>query len=223
MTGTVARPNWKKLIIQTLSGAFVGAASTSAVLLAWDDLGSSDPAQLLAVVTGLIYALMGLVVGVGAFAPSAGVHFLNCEDAEELLDQRVILGLSSAACIVIGLLFFVLALVPAGGASSLFGRDVAAALAAACLIALIILTRLTSRRADELTRLLSLEASTLAMQVSFLMLGGWAALAHLGFAEWGSPLALVSAMACIMLLAVFWVTAKRGLMIPRDSTSPRPV
>ena len=214
MTGTITQPNWKKFFLQMLVGAVVGGASTMAILLAWGDLDSSDPAQLVAIVTGMIYLLMGLMVGFGTIAPVTGARILNVEDVEDLRDQRTILGLSAAACVMIGLLFLVLAAVPAGGTGGLFNREVAAILAGVCLVALIVLTRLTNRRVDELTRHVSMEASSLAMQSSFIIFGGWAALAHFGFVQWIGPLALVSGLALLQLLAIFWVSGKRGLMVP---------
>lgn len=214
MTGTVTRPNWKKLFLQMLVGALVGAASAAAILSLWDDVDSSDPAQLFAIVTGLIYGLMGLMVGLGAVIPHAGARILNVEDVEDLRDQRTILGLSAAACVMIGLLFLILAAVPPGGMDGPVSRGMAAGLAATCLVALLLLTHLTNRRVDELTRHVGMEASSLAMQAGFVIFGGWAALAHLGFVDWIGPLVLVAGMALLQLLAIFWVAGKRGLMVP---------
>ena len=213
MTATITRPNWKKMLLQMLAGAVIGGAATMAALMTWDDLDPSDPAQMVAFVTGMIYALMGTMVGIGAIAPAAGARMLNVEDVEDLRDQRTILGLSAAACLFIGLLFLTLAAVPAGGNSGPFSREVAAVLAGVCLVALILLTLLTNRRVDELTLHISMEASSLAMQSSFVIFGGWAALAHLGFVEWIGPLALISGLALLQLLAIFWVSGKRGLMV----------
>ena len=148
MTATITRPNWKKMLLQMLAGAMIGGAATMAALMTWDDLDPSDPAQMVAFVTGMIYALMGTMVGIGAIAPAAGARMLNVEDVEDLRDQRTILGLSAAACLFIGLLFLTLAAVPAGGNSGPFSRQVAAVLAGVCLVALIVLTLLTNRRAD---------------------------------------------------------------------------
>jgi hypothetical protein len=214
MTSTVTRPNWKKLVLQMLIGAVVGAAAAAGVLYMLDDVNSSDPAQLFAIVTGLTYALMGLMVGLGAIAPRAGARLLNVEDVDELLDQRTIFGLSAAACVMIGLLFLILGSVPAGGMGGAVGRELAAALVAFSFVSLIFLTYLTNRRVDELTRQVGMEASSLALQASFVIFGGWAALAHLGFVDWIEPLALVAGMALLQLLAVFWAAGKRGMMVP---------
>lgn len=215
MTSTVSQSNWKKFFIQMLAGAVVGGGSALLVLQAWDDAGSMEPAQSFALLTGLIYALMGLMVGIGVIAPGAGARVLNVEDAEELRDQRSVLALSAAACVLIGLLFLVLATVPAGGDDGLVRREVAAVLAGICVAALIVLARMTNRLVDELTRHISMESSALTMQASFVVFGGWGALVHLGFVEWIAPLALVAGMALLQLVAIFWVSAKRGLLVPR--------
>ncbi len=218
MTGNVAQLNWKKLSVQTLSGAAVGGASMGAVLFALDRGGHdfADPSQMIALVTGMIYALLGLMVGFGAFAPRTGARYLNVEDADDLRDQRLVLGLSSAACVLIGLLFLVLAAISAADRTGPFSPEVAAVVVGICLIGLTALTRLTTRRVDELSRQVSLEASALALQGGFLVFGGWACLAHLGFTNWIEPLAFVSGMALLQLLAIFWVAARRGLMVPAN-------
>jgi hypothetical protein len=216
MTGTSAQLNWKRLLVQLLGGAVVGGAGMATVLLAFDGSGldSSEPSQMLALVAGVIYALLGLMVGVGVFVPRAGARFLNVADVDDLRDQRAVLGLSSAACLLTGLLFLVLAAVPAGGAGGQVSPEVAAAVAALCLVALVVLGRLVTRRADEMSRQVGLEASSLAMQSAFVLFGGWAALSHLGFADWMRPLALVAGLALLQLLAIFWVAGTRGLMVP---------
>lgn len=215
MTGTITQPNWKKLFLQMLVGAVVGVVATVALLLVWDLPEPST--QMFAFVTGLIYALMGLMVGIGAIAPVAGARILNVEDVEDLRDQRMILALSAAACVVIGLLFLILAAVPAGGVDGPVSRETAVVAVGVCLVALIVLTRLTNRRVDELTRHVSIEASSLAMQASFVIFGGWAALAHFGFVQWAGPLVVVAGLALLQLVAIFWVSGKRGLIVPHKT------
>ena len=216
MTGTPTQVNWKKFYTQLLVGAVVGGLSAAAVLSTWDDIDRSDPTQLIAIMTGMIYALMGLIAGTGALMPTIGARFLNVEDIEDLRDQRVILGLSSGACVLIGLLFLILGAVPAGGTEAEASRVVVGVLSAG-LLALIILTRLTNRRVDELTRAVGLEASSLAMQATLVIFGGWAALAHIGLVAWLGPLGLVSGIALLQLIALFWIGGKRGLMVPEQT------
>ena len=216
MTGTPTQVNWKKFYTQLLVGAVVGGLSAAAVLSTWDDIDRSDPTQLIAIMTGMIYALMGLIAGTGALMPTIGARFLNVEDVEDLRDQRVILGLSAGACVLIGLLFLILGAVPAGGTEAEASRVVVGVLSAG-LLALIILTRLANRRVDEMTRAVGLEASSLAMQATLVIFGGWAALAHIGLVTWLGPLGLVSGIALLQLIALFWIGGKRGLMVPEQT------
>lgn len=70
-------------------------------------------------------------------------------------------------------------------------------------------------RIDELNRALGRESSALAMNLAILLFGGWAVLTHFGYADWISPLGLLSALALLQLGSVFWVIGKRGMLIPR--------
>ena len=217
MTGSAATLNWKKLSAQMLAGAAIGAAFVSGLIWLFKDRGLDldDPGQAIALGTGAIYALIGLMVGLGALAPRTGARLLNVEDAEELTDQRTVLGYSAVSCVLIGLFFLVLAAVPAGGEGGWVSPNVAAIIGGASLLALIALTLLTNRRVDELTRQVSMEAQALALSVAMVLFGGWAGLAHLDYVEWISPLAFVAGLALLQLLAIFWIGAKRGLMTPR--------
>ncbi|HEV2044034.1 MAG TPA: hypothetical protein VGR05_05070, partial [Sphingomicrobium sp.] len=147
MTGTATNPNWKKLFAQMLAGAVFGAAVSGAILYFWKDHGldTADPAQVLAFTAGMIYALIGLMVGGLSFVPRAGAQLLNVEDVEDLRDQQPILRLSAVVCLLIGLFFLILAIVPVGGNGGLVSREVAVAVAAICLVPLVILTRMTNR------------------------------------------------------------------------------
>jgi predicted lysophospholipase L1 biosynthesis ABC-type transport system permease subunit len=217
MTGTANTLNWKKLSAQVLVGAAMGAAFVSGLLLLFKDRGLEldDPGQMIALGTGAVYALIGLMVGLGALAPRTGTRLLNVEDAEELTDQRTILGYSAVSCVLIGLFFLVLAAVPAGSEGGWVSSNLAAVVAGGSLLALVLLTHLTNRRVDELTRQVSMEAQALTLSVAMVLFGGWAGLSHLGYTPWISPLAFVAGLALLQLLAIFWVAAKRGLMTPR--------
>jgi hypothetical protein len=205
----------KVQIMRMLSGMLVGAggAALFLTLAGKSRLDLGDPATMLAVVAGLCYGLMGLAVAFGALMPKAGARFLNVEDADEIREQRRSLAPSAAACMLIGLFLLVLALAPTLTAS-LGGAGVAAiAIGALALAATITLA--TSARADELIRRISVESSALALHIALLGLGGWAALAHLGLVAWMEPLALVAGLALLQLFAIFFVSARKGLMRPR--------
>lgn len=151
----------------------------------------------------------------GALAPRTGAHLLNVEDAEKLRHERPILSLSAVACLLTGLFFLTLAAIPADGDGRLLSREIAAMVAGGCLIVLVAMTRWTNRNVDELTRQVSVVSSAFAMHAIMLLLGGWASLAHLGYAVWISPLAFVSGLALLQLVAISWVSEKRGLLRPR--------
>jgi MFS family permease len=217
MNGTVIHPNWKKLILQMLVGSAIGAAVASVAVLAFKGRGLniSDPGQAIALVAGLVYALIGLMVGFGALAPRTGARFLNVENAEELREERPKLGLGAMACLLTGVFFLTLATIPPGGEGGLLGRDFAACVVGICLAALVIMTPWTSRKTDELTRQVTLEASTFCMSAILILFGGWAGLAHLGYVTWVTPLAFVAGLALLQLFAIFWIAFKRGMLTGR--------
>jgi hypothetical protein len=68
---------------------------------------------------------------------------------------------------------------------------------------------------DEFNQRLGIEASAQAMHVSLLLFGGWAALAHVGYVQWITPLGLLAGFALLELGSIFWVVGKRGLLVPR--------
>ena len=203
----------KKTLVRMTAGAIVGATATFALLLGFDKSGLTldDPARLAAAATGLCYALIGLGVGFGTLAPNAGAHFLNVEDAEELTEQRSLLVYSALSCILIGGLLIALAILPGGPTYAV----PVAVVTALTVILFILLWIATSRHVDEMTRRVSDESSALAMQISFILFGGWAIMAHLGKASWISPIGLIAGLSAVYLLAIFVAAARRGLMTPR--------
>jgi hypothetical protein len=205
----------KVQIVRMLSGMLVGAAGALLflTLAGKSRIDLHDPGIALAVVVGLCYALMGLAVGVGALLPGAGARFLNVEDEEELREQRPSLAPSAIACVAIGLFLLVLSLAPSLAAS--FGREAVAAAAIGALVIAVLITVATRRRADELVRQISVESSALALHILLIGLGIWAALAHVGLVGWMSPLALVAGCALLHLLAIFFVSGRKGLLRPR--------
>ena len=216
MTRVMERKTAQKLIVQTLSGAAVGAAGTFLFLRYGGKVADfEDPARLAAAATGIIYALMGLFVGIGALAPSAGAKFLNVEDADEILAERKSIGPGAIGCLLIGLLLMALALTPGGGQPGALSPDVAIAIAAACFVGLLAVGWWVRGRIDEFNRQLGIESSALAMHASLLLFGGWAVLAHAGHVQWVTPLGLLAGFALLELGSIFWVVGKRGMLVPR--------
>ena len=205
-----------QILTRLISGAVFGGAATMAFLALSGELGVdfSDPATMLAVMAGLSYGLIGLLVAVGAAAPRSGARFLNVEDADEIREERRNLGPAAAACILAGLFLLILALAPGIAASA--GRQTLALLAMGCLAAMVAISLATRGRADELARQISIEASAFTLHVAFVVLGVWATFAHLGYVGWTSPLGLIAGLALLELAAIFWFSAKKGLMTPRQ-------
>ena len=211
MTKVVDGTKTRKLVLQAAFGAVVGAAVTYLFFeLGEGAVDLDDPVRVAAAASGIVYALIGLFVAVGALVPGAGAKFLNVEDADELVEERAKIGPAALGCFLMGMLLVALALTPGG-----LSRDVAVSVSTVCFAGLVALHFWTRGRVDEFNQSLSREASALAMHISLVFLGGWAALAHLGYVEWIAPLALLTAFAVLELGAIFWVVGKRGLLVPR--------
>ena len=199
------------LILRMVAGAIVGATTTGLFLAFVGDpfLDLGDPTNLLAIVAGLSYVVMGLGVAFGIAAPKAGATYLNVEDAEEIREQGRLLTPSAIACVLMGAFLLILAL------AEPIGRGVALPLAVACLVGIVVAGWLTARRQDELTKQIGLEASTMAFQVVLMGIAVWAVLALLGDGPSISPLALLSGLSLLQLFTAFVVITKRGMMMPR--------
>jgi hypothetical protein len=212
MNGTKTR----KLIVQLVSGAVVGAAVSYFFFRSMDGAANlDDPARLAAVAAGIIYVLMGAIVAIGAMLPGAGARILNVEDADEIVEERGKLTPSAIACLLVGTLLLALALTPGGDLPGALSRDAAAYIAAGSFAALVVVSLWMRGRIDEFNRSLGTESAALALYLSALLFGGWGALAHLGYVEWIAPLGVLAGFALLQLGAVFWVVGRRGLLMPR--------
>jgi hypothetical protein len=206
----------RKLVLQLVAGAVVGAAVTFLFLKSADTAADfGDPARLAAVAAGIIYILMGGIVAIGAVAPGAGAKFLNVEDAAEIVEERGKLGPSAIVCILVGVMLLALALTPGGNLPGALSRDAAAYVAAGSFAALVVVSLWMRGRIDEFNRALGTESAALALYLATLLFGGWGALAHLGYVEWIAPLGLLAGLALLQLAAMFWVVGRRGLLMPR--------
>lgn len=216
MTRVMQKKTTQKLIFQTLTGATFGAAGTFLFLRFGGEVADfEDPSRLAAAAIGVIYVLMGLFVGVGALAPGAGAKFLNVEDADEILAERKSIGPGAIGALLIGLMLMALALTPGGGQPGALSPDTALAIAAACLAGLLAVGWWVRGKVDEFNRQMGVESSAIAMNASLLLFGGWAALAHVGYVQWITPLGLLAGFALLELGAIFWVVGKRGMLTPR--------
>lgn len=208
-------PRWvRKLLIPALIGGVVGFATATGVLrlMGGDALGDFDGSAIVAALIGALYLVIGASVGLGAASPKVGARFLNVEDAEELIEQKRMLTLSGVAMALWGASLVALALAAPLGP---LPQAVALALGAGGLVIGSVLSLSIYRACDELMRAVNLEAGALSSALVMLVAGGWAMLAHLGFAAAPSPLDLLSLFYVLMMVASFIVVGRRGMLAPR--------
>ncbi len=208
-------PRWvRKLLIPGLVGGVVGYAAAATMMYFIDSsaVGGLGMSATIASLVGVVYAVIGLLVGFGAASPGIGARFLNVEDADELREQKKVLTLSGAAMALWGASLLALALaapdgpVPQGAALAVgFGG-----LAIGTWLSLP-----AYRASDELMRAISLEAGALGYGLVLLVVGIWAMLAHLGYTAAPAPLDLLSLFYVLVLVASFIIIGRRGMLAPR--------
>lgn len=214
MSASVEKKKMRVLVLRMFCGALVGAAVTGSFLVFVGDplLNLKDPGVMLAIVAGLSYFAIGLMVWVGMMAPrSVGVRMLNVEDAEELREETPKLKSGVVVLVLTGLFLLSLAM----GGTTILSRELALGIAAACLAGIVAGGWLAAKKYDEMTKRLGEDVASGTLQAGLLFFGGWAALAQLDYVAWVGPLAFVSAFALLQLLASFVVIAKRGMLMPR--------
>lgn len=213
MTQSTISPSQRKLILQLLAGGVVGAAASFSShrwlepLLTKD--ASAGAGALMTV--GLLYALMGLIVGLGLVFPAFGTRLLNVADRDDLSDQRAMLTGSAISCTALGLALAALAFTgPQGLVSGVW--------AVGALVFSLVVTALITikqwRLYDELMRGISLEATAIMAGTAFPAIAVWAAVAHVGMTAPLDPLGVIALMAGSMLLGTFISAGRRGLLKP---------
>ena len=214
MSASVQKRPMRKMMLQMLVGAVVGAATTllflNFVVEPYIDLDM--PENLIAIATGVIYALVGLSILIGMAVPRAGASYLNVEDADELREEGGKLWPASLVMVLTGAFLMIL---PLSGETALMSRQTGLMAALLCLAGIAIGGWVSAKRYDELMRRLGLEAASLTLQLGLLAIGVWAALAHLGYTAWASPLVLISGFALLQLFVSFVVVGRHGLLKPR--------
>lgn len=175
-------------------------------------IGTLDASAEIASLVGLVYLLTAVAILVGLAAPKAGATFLNVEDADEIREQKAMLGYSATGMGAAGLALVVVAL---SGPDSLI--DPAAALIVyAVLTVIALVVSLKSRRhQDELMRALGQECAGLGFYLLVFIGGTWALLAQLGYVAAPAPLDWLTMMWGLLLLAAFIVVGRRGMMTMR--------
>ena len=201
----------RKLIFQLAFGGLLGG------LAGYFGIGILDAEtmaadQVIVSGIGLVYLLMGLIVGFGLIAPKLGSTILNVEDADEIKDQRRILTGSAISMTALGAATMVL---PLSGQDSAISPYTAFAGLLAALLVMAVITIRDWKYYDEMMKQLSREAGNIA----FCGIGGvllvWASAAWLGFMSAPTPLALIAIISGGFLLSIFLASARRGLLTPR--------
>ncbi|MGY6635580.1 MAG: hypothetical protein ACXIUO_00415 [Erythrobacter sp.] len=211
-------PKWRKAAIQTAIGFVVGVLAMSAAIALGESLLSREAlaelpfSVVIAVLTSLTYLFVSLAGLCGALSPRVGARILNVEDADEARELQAMLRESAIGMALWAAALLALALAqPAGPVAA----PTALALGAGGLIAGVWYCWRACRVSDELWRMITLETAAVSFGLVALGLGGWAMLAHLGFAPAPQPLDLLTACLALMLVATFIVGGRRGMLTPR--------
>jgi len=214
MTNDTPAPNWRKFASSALVGAAVGAGGMIGLVTLHErgTFGELDASGMIACITGLVFVLIGAQVVLGIAWPGLGRKFLNVEDAEELLEQRRVLGYAAAAMLAWGAILIVVALGGPGGTVA----PAAALTVALCLVAgCVLLSVLMWRHMDELMRDMSRQCGNLSFYLLLAVGGLWATLAQLGYAAAPAPLDWLTMFTALTLLASFVAVGLRGMLVPR--------
>jgi len=117
MTSNKPAPKWRKVLISALLGAVVGLAGISAFMTLHErgTLGELGISAILACLAGSFYVLIGAQVAMGVAWPGLGQRMLNVEDAEDLHEQRPVLGYAAGVMALWGAAIIVTALGGPGG------------------------------------------------------------------------------------------------------------
>ena len=214
MTMEKTAPKWRKHVIGLVLGLATGMAGGFVTIRLIDGgaLGELGGSQIAAAMVGLIYIITALGVSAGLVSPRLGAQFLNVENAEELQEQRRMLGLSAAGMVAWGLILIVLA---ASGPGGRLPPATALVVAAVLLLASIALAAAQWRLMDELLHRTSSEGGNLAFYLTLLFGGGWAALAWLGFTSGPGFLDWITLLSVAGLAGTFIAAGRRGLLNPR--------
>jgi hypothetical protein len=161
----------------------------------------------------LIFGLVLVAIAIMGLLTTAAAHarlgLVQPEHAELLLEQGRVLPYSLVVIAAMGLMLVLLSLAgPAGPLSP----GVALAGVAVLLGIQAGLTLVIWPRIDELSQTLSRETGNAAYYLIVIVGGGWAILAHLGFAPAPTPLDWLTMLTVIMLAASLIAVGRRGLL-----------
>lgn len=204
----------RKTIIAVVAGGVAGffGAMGMMMLIETGLLGELGTSREIALLVALIYVITGLAVGFGVVNPKVGSKFLNVEDAEELREQRTMLGYSTVGIVALGTSLAIAALAaPLGPIPPLVVAISVVGLFGLCWFT----TSRQLQHMDELMRAVSTESGSASFYLLLLIGGGWSLLAHLEFVTGPQPLDWLTMIAAVLLLGTFIVCGKRGMLTMR--------
>ena len=205
---------WRKVLISGLFGGVAGFAASAALLrfVGSDAVGGLDKSATIAALVAVLYLVIGLMVALGTANPALGARILNVEDADELREQKKVLSLSGVSMVLWGAALLALALAAPDGP---LPQALALAIAAGGLAIGTALSVMVYRVSDELMLAVNLEGGALSYGLVFVLVGGWAMLAHLGYVAGPAPLDLLSMFYVLVLAASFIAVGRRGMLTVR--------
>jgi len=173
-------------------------------------LGALGASEWAAAVTGSVLVFFGFLGGLVMSSIHTSANLVDYEMAADDMRERGGLFLCSFAWMVAwGLLQIGLSL---AGSGKLLSPGAALAGALVLIAILSVLGIASWRMNDELGRTLSREAGNMAFYLILLVGGGWAMLAHLGFAAAPAPLDWLTLFTVLMFAASFIAVGRRKLL-----------
>lgn len=203
---------WNKIVLPMLVGGVVGFLATRfGIKLGLDPLLAKVGIGAFALAAvGFIYALMGILVGIGVAMPGLGARFLNVSGREDLEDQRAMLTGSAVGCTALGAGTILFALAgPAGPVPG--GLGLSAFIFSVILISAISI--LQWRLYDELWRMLYLESATYGWLLTAAAFVVWGGAAHTGHAVMPDAAGLLAMILGLFLLGCFVAIGRRGMLL----------
>ena len=171
MSEKAQRSWWQRLGKPLVIGGVAGFVGAYGLLTMLDGslVGGLEPSREIALMVALIYLLTGAGVLVGVIRPSLGGQFLDVEDADELREQRAMIGYSGAGMMALAGALAVAALAGSGGPIP----SLIAVLAFTTLIGLAcVTTAYQVRHMDELMLDVSRRSTGAAFYLLFIIGGG---------------------------------------------------
>lgn len=206
---------WRKLLFQLVSGMIAGAMAGFGIGYFFGDYAEARGLDALPVsveIAGLvaaIYILVAVVILIGSASPAFGSKILNVEDADEIREMKSQFVPSGIAMLLWGVALFALALsAPVGP----LAPGVALTIGAGGLLVGTWFAVQGYRNADELMLSMNLEAAAITYGLVLVVLGGWAMLAHVGYAIMPLPLDILTACYALVLVGSFIAVGRRGLI-----------